>query len=216
VSRGLPEAVKILADCGVKIFSIAGPTSEEAIAACAESGVPVIRIMANLPVESYLESEALWRKEWDALVPLLDRYGVTLGIQNHVGRFINNASGMRHVLENYDPRHIAAVWDAAHNALQGEEPEMALDLVWSHLCMVNLKNAFWQRTNGPEAEVAGWKPFWTLGRHGLASWPRVTAELKKRGYRGPVCLTAEYSDEAAVERLIAEDITFARRLFEEL
>jgi hypothetical protein len=29
-----------------------------------------------------------------------------------------------------------------------------------------------------------------------------------------VCLTAEYSDEAAVERLIAEDIAFARSLFE--
>ena len=109
MTRGLPAAVKILAECGVKVFSIAGPTTEEAMAACAEAGVPIIRIMANLTVESYLESEAAWRREWDALTPLLERYGVTLGIQNHYGRFLCNAMGLRHILEQYDPKRIAAV-----------------------------------------------------------------------------------------------------------
>jgi sugar phosphate isomerase/epimerase len=121
--------------------------------------------------------------------------------------------GIRHLIENYDPKHIGAVWDAAHNALNGEEPELAIDIVWSHLCMVNLKNAFWLRTNGPEAEVVSWKPYWTTGRQGLASWPRVAAELKRRNYEGVVCLTAEYSDEGSVNRLIAEDIAFAKSLF---
>jgi hypothetical protein len=77
-----------------------------------------------------------------------------------------------------------------------------------------LKNAIWVRTNGPEAEVAEWGVYWTSGRHGLASWPRVVAELKRRGYAGTVCLTAEYTDEASVERLVAEDLAFARSLFE--
>jgi sugar phosphate isomerase/epimerase len=160
-----------------------------------------------------VESEALWRKEWDALVPLLERYGVTLGVQNHYGRFICNAAGLRHVLELYEPRHIAAVWDAAHNALQGEEPEMALDIVWSHLCMVNLKNAFWRQTNGPEAEWAEWTWYWTGGRYGLASWPRVAEELDRRNYAGVVCLTAEYHAPDQVDRLIREDIDFAKQLF---
>ncbi len=213
VAKGLLDAVKTLAGCGVKVFSIAGPTSEPAIAACAEAGVPVIRICLDLPVESYRESEILWRKEWDALLPLLDRYGVRLGIQNHSGRSVSNASGLRHLLQGYDPKHIAAVWDAAHNSLQGEEPEIALDIIWPHLCMVNLKNAFWQRLNGPEAEVAQWAPHWTLGRHGLASWPRVIAELKRRAYSGVVCLTAEYSQAEPVDRLIAEDVAFAKNLF---
>jgi hypothetical protein len=79
--------------------------------------------------------------------------------------------------------------------------------------MVNLKNAFWRRENGPEAEYAEWKIYWTAGRQGLASWPRVAAELKRRNYSGIVCLTAEYSDERAVNRLIAEDIAFAKSLF---
>ncbi len=121
--------------------------------------------------------------------------------------------GLRHLMEKYDRKHIAAVWDAAHNALNGEEPELGIDIIWDHLCMVNLKNAYWQRRNGPEAEVAEWGVYWTSGRQGLASWPRVVAELKRRNYNGVVCLTAEYSDEHAVDRLIAEDIAFAKSLF---
>jgi sugar phosphate isomerase/epimerase len=213
VSRDLPKVVKQLRDHGLKIFSVAGPTDEETFAACAEVGIRVVRIMASIDDDGYLATEARLQRHFDDLLPLLDRYGITLGVQNHFGRFISNASGLRHLIEKYDPKHIAAVWDAAHNALQGEEPELALDLVSSHLCMVNLKNAFWKRLNGPEADIAEWTPYWTNGRHGLASWPRVVSELKRRQYRGTICLTAEYSDESQVDRLIAEDITYAKSLF---
>jgi sugar phosphate isomerase/epimerase len=213
VATELPRAARTLADHGVSIASIAGPTDERTIAACAEAGVPVIRICVSIRSnETYLDGVARLRREFDAIVPHLGRHGVTLGIQNHCGRDVCNAMGLRHLLEGYDPKHVAAVWDAAHNALQGEEPELALDIVWPHLCMVNLKNAFWQRTSGPEAEHATWRPYWTTGRHGLASWPRVAAALKAWGYSGPVCLTAEYNDHDAVDRLIAEDLAFARSL----
>jgi hypothetical protein len=42
----------------------------------------------------------------------------------------------------------------------------------------------------------------------------VATELKKRDYSGVVCLTAEYSDHDAVNRLIAEDVAFAKGLLE--
>jgi hypothetical protein len=41
----------------------------------------------------------------------------------------------------------------------------------------------------------------------------VAAELKRRNYTGVICLTAEYSDEPAVNRLIAEDLAYAKALF---
>ncbi len=213
VGADLPLAARQLADCGVRIASIAGATDEATIAACAEAGVPIIRVMVHIGDRPYLEAVAEEQRRYDALLPLLERHGVTIGVQNHCDRFVCNAMGLRHLLEKYDPAHIAAVWDAAHNALNGEDPEMALDIIWSHLCMVNLKNAFWRRVNGPEAEDVQWRPYWTTGRQGLASWPRVAAELKRRGYRGVLCLTAEYDDEASVNRLIAEDIAYARSLF---
>jgi sugar phosphate isomerase/epimerase len=154
------------------------------------------------------------QREFDALVPLLDKHGVTLGIQNHCGnRDVCNAMGLRHLIEKFDPKHVGAVWDAGHNGLEGEAPEMAIDIVWSHLCMVNLKSAYWRRKNTPEAEVAEWQIVWTSGRHGRANWPRVAAELQRRNFDGVICMTAEYTDEASVDRLIAEDLAFARSLF---
>ena len=216
VTEELPRAARLLGEHGLRIASIAGPADERTISACAAAEVSVIRICVGIgPDETYFEGETRLQRRFDALVPALDRYGVTLGIQNHCGRDVCNAMGLRSLVGRYDPKHVAAVWDAAHNALQGEEPELALDIVGAHLCMVNLKNAFWRRGNGPEAEVAAWRPYWTSGRHGLASWPRVATALKKRAYSGVICLTAEYSDEEAVDRLAAEDLAFARSLFTE-
>ena len=214
VVKGLPRAAKILADCGVKICSVAGPTDEATIATCGKVGVPIIRICVGIEGTKYLAEEIRLQKECDALVPLLQRYGVTLGIQNHCGRSIANAMQLRRFVERYDPKVIGAVWDAAHNALNGEEPELAIDIVWAYMCMVNLKNAIWKRTNGPEAEYAQWQEYWTSGRQGLASWPRVAEELKRRRWSGVVCLTAEYSDHGLTNRLIADDIAFAKSLFE--
>jgi len=213
VARGLPEAARILARSGVRIASVAGPTDEATVLACAEAGVPIIRTMARVGPAGYLASVAALQAEYTALLPALERTGVVIGVQNHCDRFVTNAVGLRDLLAPFEPRHVAAVWDAAHEALNGMDPDMALEVVWPHLCMVNLKNAFWQRTTGPEAEVATWRHYWTSGRQGLASWPRVIAELRRRGYSGTVCLPAEYTDEEAVDRLIVEDLAFARGLF---
>lgn len=214
ILRDLPRAARQLADQGVQIFSVAGPTDERTITACGEAGVPIIRTMARIaPGESYTQAEERYRREYDALLPLLEKHRVTIGVQNHCGRFVTNAVGLRALLDGYDPRYVAAVWDAAHEALSGSAPDLALDAIWPHLCMVNLKNAFWQRANGPEASYAEWRHYWTSGRHGLSVWPHVVSELEAREYNGIVCLTAEYSDHDAVERLIVEDIAFARSLF---
>ena len=214
MTKELPKAVKILADHDLEIASIAGPTDEKTMAACADAGVPVIRICVGMPAnESYMESEARLQREYDLLVPLLAKHGVTLGLQNHYGnRDVCNAMGLRHLAEKYDPKQIALVWDAGHNGLEGEAPETAIDIVWSHLCMVNLKSAFWQCKGTSPEGVADWEVVWTTGKEGRANWPRVIAELKRRAYTGPICLTAEYSDEPSVDRLIAQDIALATAL----
>ena len=210
----LSAAARELGQFGVKIFSVAGPADERTVAACGEAGVPIIRRSAHVgPDESYLAAEARIQSEYDALLPALDRHGVKLGIQNHSGRCVSNALGLLHLIEKYDPEHVAAVWDAAHEALAGGLPDLALDVIWPRLCMVNLKSAYWLRTNGPEAEHSEWTRFWTTGRHGRADWPAVAQQLVERGLDSVICLTAEYSDEEAVERLIAEDIAFAKSLF---
>src|SRR5919202_4153015 len=161
VARDLPRAVRQLAAADVRITSVATTPTAAAIATCGELAIPLIRTMAPIGDDGYLASEARLQQEYAALLPLLQVHNVKLGVQNHYGRYVCNAMGLRHLIERFDPGSIGAVWDAAHTALQGEEPELAIDIVWSHLCMVNLKSASWRRVTGPEAEDGQWSPYWT-------------------------------------------------------
>lgn len=216
VLEGLPKLAKELDRFGIKIASIAGPTDEKTFIACREAGVPIIRVMYRVDEDGYLVSEKRAKEELESLLPLCEKYNIKIGVQNHCGKFVSpNSAGLMRLVGDFDPKYIGVIWDAAHNALSGEEPEMGLDIVWSHLYMVNLKNGYWKRITGPEAEIAEWKVYWTSGRHGLANWKRVADYLKKREYRGVICLTAEYSAEGEVNRLIREDISFAKSLFGE-
>jgi len=214
VAKELPAAAKRLAEFDLRIYSVAGPSDEATIAACAEAGVPIIRVMARVPKEGYLARIEDIQREYDALVPLLDKCGVTIGVQNHCDWCVANAMGLLHLIGKYDPKHVAAVWDAAHNALEGEQPEVAIDVLWSHLCMVNLKNVYRRRSGVGDAGEAQWEISWCAGREGFASWPRVADELKRRDYRGVICLTAEYDEEERVNELAAEDLAFAKSIFD--
>ncbi len=213
VTEGLPEAAKVFADHGVAIESIAGPTDEPTIAACAEAGVPMIRICLPIGEDGYLATEARYRREFDELAPVLEQHGVAVGIQNHCNNQVATSVGVMRIIGDLPPGQFCAVWDPAHNVVAGEIPEQAIDIFWSHLGMVNLKSPWWMRANGPEAERAEWRLLWTSGRQGIAPWERVVELLKARGWEGPVCLTAEYSDHDAVDRLIADDLAFAKELF---
>lgn len=219
IERDLPEAVRILGEFGVRILNVTAdlPLQDERLyASCAQAGIDLNRVMFRRGERSYWEAEADARRQLDAAMPLCQKYGVRIGVQNHVGSFVGvNEFSLYNLLKDFDPRYAGIIWDAAHNALEGMDPEPALDVVASHLYLVNLKNAYWRRINGPEAAVAEWKVYWTSGRHGRASWPRVIAKLKAMDYTGPLCLTAEYSDEQAVDRLTREDLAFARALLAE-
>lgn len=216
--KELPEFARCMHDCGIKVTSIAGPTDEKTFSACAKAGIPIMRVMFRVDRNiGYMASEKQAFSELEQLSRLSEKYGVKVGVQNHSGNFVStNSMGLRHLIENFDPRYIGAIWDAAHNALNGENPELGLDIVWEYLYMVNLKNALWLRTNGPEAVTAEWKNYYTAGNQGLASYPKIVKYLKNRNYNGVICVTAEYSAEDQVNRLVKEDIAYIKKLFNEI
>ena len=113
-------AVRHLADAGVTIHIVAAAADKATIVAGADAGVPLIRIIAPIRTdESYADAEERYRRGFDALLLVLDRAGVILGVQNHAGRQVANLIGLRGLIGRYDPRHVAAVWDAGHEALAG-------------------------------------------------------------------------------------------------
>jgi sugar phosphate isomerase/epimerase len=211
--KRLPQLVKQLAEHNLKVFSVASTTDENIFAACAEAGVPIIRIMTRIEKDGYRASVERMQRQLEQVVPLCEKYGVKVGIQQHYGNCVIDSSGLMQLVGKFDPRHIGGIWDAAHDALAGQQPEYGLDILTSHLCMANLKNAYYYRSNGPEAQVAEWKRYFTSGRNGLANWGRAAKFLQQQNYNGVVCLTAEYTAEHEVERLIAEDIVYAKSLF---
>jgi len=212
VDRDLPKAARVFTEAGLKIWSIAGNADERMIASCGDAGVPIIRVMVRIDMKKgYRLCVEEARRQYENLLGLLERYRVAIGVQNHEGPFVGSALGIKEVVGGFEPRHVCAVLDFAHCCLAGEPEEIALDIVGTHLGMVNLKNAVRQRVNGPD-EPARWKVVWVPGKEGYASWPRVAQLLRLQNYRGPVCLTAEYSDEQAVDRLIVEDVAFAKEV----
>lgn len=211
----LPVYAAQLAEHGVRIFSVAASPDEPIFAACQEAGVPLIRIMVNINPDGYKATEERTKRKLEDLAPLCEKYGVKIGIQQHYGNYINDSNGIMRLIENISSEYIGAVWDAAHDAFAGQQPEYGLDIVQSHLAMVNLKNGYFVRTNGPEADTAEWKRHFTTGRHGMANWPRIVRLLKEQSYSGVVCLTAEYTDLANKDRYIAEDLTYVKSLYNE-
>lgn len=211
---GLPALNKTLSQYGVKITSVASNTDERTFAACQAADVRLLRIMVGAdPKLGYMKSIERTKRELEALVPLCEKYGVTIGVQNHYGFGVFNTMELRHLLEDFDPRYVGAVWDAAHSALSAEIPAQAIDIIWDKLVLVNLKTAYYRRVNGPEAAQAKFEPYFTTGRNGWASWKDIAGELIRRGYAGNICMPAEYTDEAGVETYIAEDVAYAKSLF---
>lgn len=206
IEAGLPRAAKIFRERGLFIGSVAADTDEKTIAACGEAGVPIIRICVGIDMTiGYRASEEKLRRGFDALIPALDKHGVAIGVQNHCDFMVGSAIGLMHLIEQYDPKHVCAVLDPAHCAVDGEPPAMALDIVWSHLGMINFKSAAHWRVNGPDEEEARWKVIWTTAQHSGYSWRTMVAELRKRGYPGTICLPAEYSNTDFNGQLMGND-----------
>jgi sugar phosphate isomerase/epimerase len=211
----LPAFTNSLKVQGIEIYSIAASLKEEVFEACAEAGIPLIRIMfRDKPFSNYWEVEKQAKETLNLAARLSEKYGVKVGVQNHSGTFIpQSAMGLYHLIKDYPSRYIGAVFDIAHNALNGEDLHYAIDILASHLAMVNIKNVYREkRAEVSSIDEVSWKNVWTTGNKGVASWSKAVRELERIGYHGVLCLHAEYSNEAESEKYLAEDAVFIQKI----
>lgn len=214
VATALPDAVRELARAGIGITSIASGTDEATFAACAEAGVPFIRIMVPVGPSGYAATGDEIRRTLDGLATRAERFGVRVAIQPHYDDYIADSSELFALLRDYDPQAIAAIWDAAHDALARKWPEHGLELLWPWLGIVNLKSAYLERVDDAAYDHGDpvWEPVFTDARSGMAQWGRAIDYLVERGYAGPICLTAEYTDERDLVAKVSRDLDYARGL----
>lgn len=208
----LGELVAILADKGISLASIASATTPQIFEACAEHGVPLIRIMVPVKSEGFLATGHSIRRRLDDLLPLAEEYGVKIGIQPHYDDYIADSSELAHLLRDYPTDRVVAIWDAAHDGLARKHPRHALEQLWDKLAMVNFKNACYERVDRPADDSPPWKITFVEGPDGLCSWPEAAAYLRERSYSGPICLPAEYTDEIDLEQKVARDLAYLRNL----
>ena len=214
VSTALPAAARELARSGVGIASIASGTDEATFAACADAGVPFIRIMVPIGVNGYAATGTEIRRVLAGLSERAERYGVRVAVQPHYDDYIADSSELFALLQDVDPRHVAAIWDSAHDALARKRPEHGLELLWPWLGIVNLKSAYYERVDEPASAFGDpvWEPVFTDARSGMAEWGRALAYLAERGFAGPICLTAEYTDGSDLVAKVTRDLEYAQSL----
>ncbi|MEV0796860.1 sugar phosphate isomerase/epimerase family protein [Kribbella sp. NPDC050281] len=183
----LPKFTAQLRAEGIEPISVASDLSERVFAACAEAGVPMIRIMADVGPDGYAASVRRNRVLLEEAAVLVEQYGVQVGVQPHHGRFVASTLGVLQLLDGL-PESFKLVWDAAHDALAGDDPAVTVELGADRLGIVNLKNAYYVRTDD------GWKTYFGQAGEGLSDWTAVFGALEKLNYSGPICLTGQYSD----------------------
>jgi sugar phosphate isomerase/epimerase len=208
----LSELVSILADHGVSIASVAGTPDDRVLAACADHGIDLLRIMIPVEPDGYVATADSVRRRLDDLVALSRRHGVRIGIQPHYDDYIADSSELAALIKGYDPAAIVAIWDAAHDGLARKHPVNALPLLWDRLAMVNFKNACYERNPLSGARSTDWSITFVEGPDGLCSWAEAANVLREREYSGPICLPAEYTDERDLETKVAADLRYLRGL----
>lgn len=211
----LPDFSRTLRDNGIGIVSVASELSEPVFAACADTGVPLIRVMAPVDGSGYQESVRRFRQRLEQALPLVDRYGVGIGVQPHHGPYVTTALEVHRILDGLPPS-CTVIWDAAHEALAGQDPAVTLDAVADRLSLVNLKNAVYRPLSGDAAGTASltrWRSWFVPGHQGLSDWSVIIEQLVRRGYHGSLCLSAQYSEIAdTVEDAATRDINFGKSL----
>lgn len=213
----LPVFAKQLKNSGVRIENVASTPTENVFSACAQSDIHMIRIMFTPPKGlEYTEQEALFLKQLDSYVPLCEKYGVKIGLQMHYGTGPSTTGDMMRIVRHFDKKHIGAIWDAAHSGLAGELCEQAIDQAFSHLCLVNFKNARYQMNGRAPSGEAEFTPFFCPGPDGQCSWPRAVKHLKEKGYTGTWCMPAEYTETQNNKEMeyAKKDLTWLRSLVE--
>jgi sugar phosphate isomerase/epimerase len=210
--RSATRAAAVLADAGLGITSVASTPSAAVFGTCADLGIPVIRIMAPVAPTGYAATDAELRRYLDTLVPLCKRFGVRVGIQPHVDDYIADSFELAHLLTDYDPAHIGAVWDSAHDALARKPPKHTLPALWSHLAVVNFKNARYEPGGRRRDGSRMWTTEFVAGADGLGDWAEAAGTLVAGRFSGNICMAAEFTDETDLEHKVARDFAYLRSL----
>ena len=145
VAVALPQAVAVWADQGLSCPLATLPTDftdplvpevEAVYAACAESGVQMIKpgYFGFADGDDYWQTLDRARSHLEGFAALSERHGVKTACHTHSGRCLgSNCAGLMHLVQGFDATHVGAYPDVGHMALDGEDVGMGLAMVQKYV-----------------------------------------------------------------------------------
>ena len=102
-----------------------------------------------------------------------------------------SASSLMHLIADIAPQHVGAYVDPARLLLDGEPPELALDILKDRVTIAAVKNMVYHPMLDGDTTV--WSHEACPLPQGLVDWRRAVASLRSSGYDGWLNLHAEYN-----------------------
>lgn len=211
VVQALPEAVKIFGDIGLSCPLATAPTTfndptaiaaEKLYAACAEAGVPRIKIGYWYcgEGEDYWQVLAGAKESLAGFARLSERYGVQTCCHTHSGPCLgSNCAGLMHLIGDFSPSEVGAYPDFGHMALDGEDLAMGLSMLAGRLSIAAAKDATHVEQAGAEPPRG---PIFTHVGAGSVDWRRALRLLAGMDFSGPLVVHTEYSFAEAIIRQV--------------
>ncbi|MFC4009078.1 sugar phosphate isomerase/epimerase family protein [Nonomuraea purpurea] len=165
-----------------------GADAERIIAACGESGVPLMRagFYRYDPAAGYDRQLAESRAALARLAGLAARHGVRLVLQLHHGT-IHPSASLALALAG-ELNDVGFYADPGNQAKEGSEAwALNADLLGDRMACIGVKNAVWR--SDADGWVCEWQPF---ADGGVVRWAEVVSGLRERGYAGPLSLHVHY------------------------
>ncbi len=211
VVEALPKALEAwqgqnltcpLATAATDITNPNAPEVERLYAACAEAGIPRLKI----GFWRFNEGDDYWqvidaaRRELEEFSAFSEKYGVQTCYQIHSGPCIgSNCAGLMHLIRGFDPQHIGAYPDPGHLLLDGEDWAMGLAMIGDHLSVVGIKDALY--LSQPDHTPPYVPCFVKLGDGGV-DWQRYLGLLCESSFDGPLTVHTEYRFDESIIRQV--------------
>jgi sugar phosphate isomerase/epimerase len=211
VIEALPKAMKVwsgqnltcpLATAATDITNPNAPEVEGLYVACAEAGIPRLKI----GFWRFNEGDDYWqvidaaRRELEGFNAFSEKYGVQTCYQIHSGACIgSNCAGLMHLIRGFDPQHIGAYPDPGHLLLDGEDWAMGLAMIGDHLSVIGIKDALY--LSQPD-HTPPYVPCFVKVGDGCVDWERYLGLLCKSGFEGPLTVHTEYRFDESIIRQV--------------
>jgi sugar phosphate isomerase/epimerase len=211
VIEALPKAMKVwsgqnltcpLATAATDITDPNAPEVEGLYAACAEAGIPRLKI----GFWRFNEEDDYWqvidaaRRDLERFSAFSEKYGVQTCYQIHSGACIgSNCAGLMHLINGFDPQHVGAYPDPGHLALDGEDWAMGLAIIGDYLSVIGIKDALYL----PQPDhTPPYVPCFVKVGDGCVDWERYLGLLCKSGFEGPLTVHTEYRFDESIIRQV--------------